>query len=78
MLDPQSLMKVIFQPHRFSRTKSLAKDFAEELSLADDLYLLPTYSAFEKFDPAGAVESLMAFLPPRMRKIPKFTQIFLS
>ena len=68
MLDPQSLMKVIFQPHRFSRTKSLAKDFAEELSLADDLYLLPTYSAFEKFDPAGAVESLMAFLPPRMRK----------
>ncbi len=68
ILQPEHFLRVIFQPHRFSRTEKLAKLFAEELSLADDLYLLPTYGAFEKFDPAGAVEALTGYLAPRLRK----------
>ena len=67
-LLPEHALQVVFQPHRFSRTVALAKKFAEELSLADDLYLLPTYAAFEKFCVNGSVESLMGYLPPRLRK----------
>ena len=38
---------VIFQPHLFSRTKDLAKEFAESLDLADRILLLPIYPARE-------------------------------
>jgi len=65
---PQHSLQVVFQPHRFSRTQALAQNFAEELSQADDLHLLPTYAAFEEFDPAGSVESLVGYLPPRLRE----------
>jgi UDP-N-acetylmuramate--alanine ligase len=60
-------LQVVFQPHRFSRTRALAERFAEELSQADDLHLMPTYGAFENFDPAGSAETLMGYLPPRLR-----------
>ena len=60
-------MRVVFQPHRYSRTKVFADQFAEELSLADELHLLPTYGAFETFDPSGEAESLTGYLPPRLR-----------
>lgn len=65
--DPESSMRVVFQPHRYSRTKALASRFAEELASADDLFLLPTYSAFEEFDAEGSVETLSGYLPPRLR-----------
>lgn len=39
---------VIFQPHRFSRTQSFFNDFAKALKKADELLLLPIYSAGEK------------------------------
>ncbi len=38
---------IIFQPHLFSRTKDLAKEFAESLDLADRILLLPVYPARE-------------------------------
>lgn len=38
---------VIFQPHLYSRTRDLAKEFAEVLSLADEAILLPIYPARE-------------------------------
>lgn len=38
---------IIFQPHLFSRTKDLAKDFAQSLDLADNIILLPIYPARE-------------------------------
>lgn len=38
---------VIFQPHLFSRTKDLAKEFAESLDMADRILLLPIYPARE-------------------------------
>jgi UDP-N-acetylenolpyruvoylglucosamine reductase len=66
-MEPSRSMKVIFQPHRYSRTESLAAGFAEELAHADQLFLLPTYSAFEKFDQRGSVEALTGYLPPRLR-----------
>ncbi len=41
-------MIVVFQPHRYSRTKFLFKDFIRALSKIKFLYLLDTYSAGEK------------------------------
>ncbi|HEY5371415.1 MAG TPA: UDP-N-acetylmuramate--L-alanine ligase [Hanamia sp.] len=38
---------IIFQPHLFSRTRDLAKGFAESLDLADRVLLLPVYPARE-------------------------------
>lgn len=37
----------IFQPHRYSRTQFLAKDFAKALSQADAIYLLDVFPAGE-------------------------------
>lgn len=38
----------IFQPHRYSRTNFFLKEFAESLKTADEVYLLPIYSAEEE------------------------------
>lgn len=64
---PNRRLRVIFQPHRYSRTRALAAEFAEELSAADDLLLLPTYGAFETPDEFGMAENVNALLPPRLR-----------
>jgi len=39
---------VVFQPHRFSRTKFLMHEFAESLSLADRILLTDIYAASEE------------------------------
>jgi UDP-N-acetylmuramate--alanine ligase len=46
-LFPQRKLTVIFQPHLFTRTRDLAEGFAETLSLADKVVLLPIYPARE-------------------------------
>ena len=46
-LFPQRVVTVVFQPHLFTRTRDLAEGFAEVLSLADNLILLPIYPARE-------------------------------
>lgn len=38
----------VFQPHRYTRTYYLYKDFAKPLSIADIIFLLPIYPAGEK------------------------------
>ena len=45
--QPSSMVEVIFEPHRHSRTEHLAEEFLEALSLADSVRLLPVYSAGE-------------------------------
>lgn len=46
-LFPGKKCTIIFQPHLFSRTKDFAAGFAESLSLADEVILLPIYPARE-------------------------------
>jgi len=48
---------VVFQPHLYSRTRDFAEGFAQALSLADEVYLLPIYPAREK--PIEGVRSEM-------------------
>lgn len=44
---PDKRLVMIFQPHRFSRTRDLYEDFVEVLSEVDCLFLLDVYSAGE-------------------------------
>jgi len=54
---------VIFQPHRFSRTRAFAEDFAEELAKADHTYLLEVYPAGETPLPGVSALSISSRMP---------------
>ena len=45
---PDNRLVVVFQPHRYTRTRDLFEDFAESLSLPDVLVLSEVYSAGEE------------------------------
>jgi len=65
---------VIFQPHRYSRTKAFAEQFATELDVADRAIVLEVYAASEK--PIEGVNSKI--ITSKMRKgeyIPNFLQV---
>ena len=47
-LFPQRVVTVIFQPHLFTRTRDFADGFAQVLSIADRVILLPIYPAREQ------------------------------
>ncbi len=44
---PDKKLAMVFQPHRYSRTRDLYEDFVEVLSEADYLFLLDVYAAGE-------------------------------
>ena len=58
-LYPGRKLTVIFQPHLYTRTRDFANQFAEALSLADELIMLPIYPAREQ--PMPGVTSEMIF-----------------
>ena len=51
-LLPHNKLIAIFQPHTYSRTLTLMKEFCSSF-VCDELYLLPTYSARENFIAGG-------------------------
>lgn len=51
-------LRVLFQPHRFSRTKRFLEDFACSFDLADELVLCPVYPAFEEMVAGGTSADL--------------------
>ena len=65
-LFPDKKCTVIFQPHLFTRTRDLADGFAESLSLADEVLLLPIYPAREL--PIEGVSSEM--IAAKISKVP--------
>ncbi len=52
---PERRLLVAFQPHRYTRTRALYKDFANVLASADRLLLLPVYQADEDLSPVSHV-----------------------
>ena len=69
---PDKRLLHVFQPHRFSRTKSLFPRFVESLSLADELLLLDVYSAGETVIPefsSAALAKQIALNLPRVTLI---------
>lgn len=56
---PGRRIVAVFQPHRFSRTAALYKEFANALSFADRAFILPIYGSDEM--PIKGVSSQMIF-----------------
>ena len=58
-LYPGRRLTVIFQPHLYTRTRDFAPGFAEALSLADEVILLPIYPAREEPIPGVSSEMIL-------------------
>ena len=56
-LKPKRL-RVLFQPHRYSRTKALLNEFPAAFDQADEVVLIPVYPAFEEPIPGGDIADL--------------------
>ncbi|WP_019947863.1 UDP-N-acetylmuramate--L-alanine ligase [Hymenobacter aerophilus] len=59
-LYPGRRLRVVFQPHLFSRTRDFAAGFAESLSLADEVVLLDIYPAREQPLPGVTAELILS------------------
>lgn len=70
----RGVLRVMFQPHRYSRTKALLKDFAKAFPLADEVILCPTYAAFEKPVEGGDIADLYKAL----REAPHEYRLYLA
>lgn len=62
---------IIFQPHLFTRTRDLADGFAEALSMADDVILLPIYPARELPIEGVSSEMILEKIDKRLTKMIK-------
>ena len=58
-LYPGRRLTVIFQPHLYTRTRDFAPGFAQALSLADEVILLPIYPAREQPIPGVTSEMIL-------------------
>jgi UDP-N-acetylmuramate--alanine ligase len=56
-LYPDRKLTVVFQPHLYTRTRDFYKEFAQSLSIADEVILIPVYPARE--EPIAGVSSEM-------------------
>ncbi len=65
---PDKRLVHVFQPHRYTRTKELFRDFVDVLSLADELLLLDIYSAGETVIPGISSESLVSQINQKSTK----------
>ena len=68
-LYPGRNLTVIFQPHLYTRTRDFAPQFAEALSLADEVILLPIYPAREEPIPGVTSEMLLELVTARKKII---------
>ena len=63
-------LRVLFQPHRYSRTKALRDEFPPAFAEADEVVLAPVYPAFEEPLLGGDIADLYAAFrgqPPQVR-----------
>lgn len=61
-------LSVIFQPHLYTRTRDFANEFAEALSLADEVYLLPIYPAREAPIPGVTTQIIYDKVASKVKK----------
>lgn len=70
---------IVFQPHRYSRTKTFARDFAEIFdSCAENaaVVIAPVYAASEPFDPEGTSEKIACLCKNKSIKLAKDGEVF--
>ncbi|MFA6226864.1 MAG: UDP-N-acetylmuramate--L-alanine ligase [Candidatus Paceibacterota bacterium] len=70
---PKQKIVVVFQPHLFSRTKLLLRDFGKAFSDADEILLAPIYPAREAFDPTISSEILAEEINKNKKTAQSFT-----
>lgn len=56
---PHARIRVVFQPHLYSRTRLLLKDFAESFGDSDEVLFAPIYAAREDPDPRVSIDMLV-------------------
>lgn len=71
---PDRRLLMVYQPHRYSRTKDLYEDFVQVLSTVDALVLLEVYAAGESALPGADSRSLSGTI----RQLGKVDPIFLD
>jgi UDP-N-acetylmuramate--alanine ligase len=69
---PDQRLVMIYQPHRYTRTRDLFNDFCDVLSLPDRLMLLDVYSAGEEFIEGADGAALMRGIAERGKIEPIF------
>ncbi len=77
-LYPHKKLRVIFQPHTYTRTKALLSEFADALMLADEVILADIYAAREKNTIGISSEDVARLIRERggnATYIPKFEEI---
>ncbi len=76
---PDARRVVVFQPHRYSRTKTFARDFAEILDKCSQnaaVVIAPVYAASEPFDPEGTSEKIAGLCKNKSIKLAKDGEVF--
>lgn len=68
-LFPDRYSIVIFQPHLYTRTRDFLEEFADVLSRADEVILLPIYPARELPIPGVTSDALLSLLTSRRRQL---------
>lgn len=71
---PDRRLVVVFQPHRYSRTRDLFEDFSEVLSEPDALLVLEVYSAGEEPVPGADSRTLCRAIRARGKVDPVFVK----
>ncbi len=71
---PEARLVMIYQPHRYTRTKDLYEDFVKVLSDVDVLLMLEVYSAGEDAIPGADSRSLCRSIRARGRIDPVYVQ----
>ena len=70
----RGVLRVLFQPHRYSRTRALIDDFPKAFVQADEVVLCPTYAAFERPVPGGDIADLYK----KLRETPHGYRLYLA
>ena len=71
---PERRLVMLFQPHRYSRTRDLYEDFVRILSQADVLLLMDVYPAGEKPIPGADGRALCGSIRQRGQLDPVFIE----
>ena len=72
-------LHVVFQPHRYSRTKDLLDEFGSAFSDADTVVVLPIYAASEEPIPGVTAERMAALIAgPQVKFVPDFPAAVLA
>lgn len=69
---PDRRLVMVYQPHRYTRTRDLFNDFCDVLSLPDKLLLLDVYAAGEEFIQGADGAALAAAIKQKGRLDPVF------